>query len=162
MNMNPQYQPGTDCREGEGFVPGYLLYLLATASDFASDDFHARIRERGVRVPEWRVLACLADNDGWMVTQLAQLALMEQSRLTKIIDQMVLRELVTRRSDKRDRRRVRVYLTVQGRRLAEELVAEARAHETALTEPLPPGETAHLKDVLKRLKALRAPVTPGS
>lgn len=157
MNIKAGHAEEMEHGEGEGFVPGYLLYLLATASDVASDHFHEQIRERGVRVPEWRILACLADHDGRMVTQLAQLALMEQSRMTKIIDQMVLRKLVTRRNDRRDRRRVRVFLTEQGRRLAEELVAEARAHETMLTDPLPPGEAALLKDTLKRIKALHDP-----
>lgn len=143
--------------KGAEFVPHYLLYLLATASDFASDDFHGHVRERGLRVTEWRVLACLADNDGRMVTQLAQFALIEQSRLTKIIDQMVLRELVIRRNDRRDRRRVRVFLTEKGRCLAEELIAEAKAHEDGITRQLPPGESILLKDTLKRIKALCDP-----
>ena len=69
-----------------GFVENYLLYLLAAASEKASADFHEEVRAAGVRVPEWRVLACLADEDGAMITHLAALALAEQSRLTRIID----------------------------------------------------------------------------
>lgn len=160
MNVRPEYPEEIGPKESEGFVAGYLLYLLAAASDVASNDFHARVRERGLRVTEWRVLACLGDRDGQMVTQLAQLALMEQSRLTKIIDQMAVKGLVSRRNDRRDRRRVRVFLTVQGRGLAEGLVAEAQIHEQTLTAQLPPGEAALLKDALKRIKALYSPVLP--
>jgi hypothetical protein len=70
------------------FVPNYLLYLLAAASEAASARFHSHVRTRGLRVPEWRVMACLTDTDGSMVTELARYAMIEQSRLTKIIIQM--------------------------------------------------------------------------
>ncbi|MHA7885507.1 MarR family winged helix-turn-helix transcriptional regulator [Nitratireductor rhodophyticola] len=137
-----------------GFVGDYLLYLLAAASDAASADFHAHVREQGLRVPEWRILACLCDEDGQMVTQLAQLALMEQSHLTKIVDHMALKGLVKRRSDERDRRRVRVFLTPAGRALGGRLVDEAQAHERAIIARLRPGEAALLKDALRHIHAL--------
>lgn len=137
-----------------GFVGDYLLYLLAAASDAASADFHAHVREQGLRVPEWRILACLSDEDGQMVTQLAQLALMEQSHLTKIVDHMALKGLVKRRSDERDRRRVRVFLTPAGRALGGRLVDEAQAHERAIIARLRPGEAALLKDALRHIHAL--------
>jgi DNA-binding MarR family transcriptional regulator len=140
-----------------GFVRNYLLYLLAAASDGVSTEFHALIRARGVRVPEWRVLACLADEEGQMVTQLAALALMEQSRLTKIIDQMAEKDLVSRRSDQRDRRRVRVYLTKKGRKLAAELIKEARAHEAGIIEQISPDQAEILKGVLARIIDLHGP-----
>lgn len=161
MNVRLRHEDEEGKSGGEGFVADYLLYLMAAASDVASSDFHARVREQGVRVPEWRVLACLSDRDGQMVTQLAQLALMEQSRLTKIIDQMAIKGWLTRRNDRRDRRRVRVFLTAEGRRLATGLVEEARAHERAITDQLPPGEAALLKDALRRIKGLYGPVAPG-
>jgi DNA-binding MarR family transcriptional regulator len=154
MNVRAQ-QDVTHGRESrQGFVSNYLLYLLAAASDKASADFHVQVRARGLRVSEWRVLACLSDRDGLMVTQLAQLALMEQSRLTKIIDQMAASDLVTRANDERDRRRVRVFLTAKGRRSAEDLVAVAKAHEAHIADQLAPGDAELLKDALRRINAL--------
>lgn len=135
------------------FVPDYLLYLLAAASHSASGEFHQKVRARGIRVPEWRVLACLCDEDGQMLTRLAGFALMEQSRMTKVVDQMAMKGLVSRRSDVADRRRVRIFLTGEGRALAEELVAEARRHEESLARELPPGLMRALKDALKRINA---------
>ncbi|WP_157019078.1 MarR family winged helix-turn-helix transcriptional regulator [Mesorhizobium xinjiangense] len=154
MNVRAQNQANLAGTGSEGFVADYLLFLLAAASDAASEDFHAQVRAQGLRVPEWRILACLSDEDGQMITQLAQLALMEQSHLTKIIDQMATKSLVTRRSDAKDRRRVRVYLTGAGRKQGADLVAAARAHEMSIIERLPPGEAATLKEGLKRINAL--------
>mgnify|MGYP000091327260 FL=1 len=133
------------------FVPNYLLYLLAAASEAASARFHSHVRTRGLRVPEWRVMACLTDTDGSMVTELARYAMIEQSRLTKIIIQMDARGLVTRRSDPTDGRRVRVFLTPQGRALAEELVADARAHELELLKSFQGGDGSKIKDTLRAL-----------
>lgn len=133
------------------FVSDYLLYLLAAVSDRASAQFHAHARTHGLRVPEWRVLACLADEDGAIVTRLAALSLLEQSRLTRIVDQMAQRGLVTRRPDPQDARRVRVYLTDEGRRLATRLVIDARAHEAGVLALLDPDDAQALKPLLKTL-----------
>jgi DNA-binding MarR family transcriptional regulator len=143
---------------GQDFVSGYLLYLLAAVSHRASGQFHDRARQAGLRVPEWRVLACLWGEDGAMVTHLAALSLMEQSRLTKTLDQMVRRGLVTRRSDPADGRRVRVYLSDRGRELAEVLVAEATAHEAAVLGLLDAGEAARIKPILRKLLEGLGPV----
>lgn len=145
-----------------GFVSDYLLYLLAAASDAASGQFHATVRQAGLRVPEWRVLACLFDRDGAMITQLAGFALVEQSRLTRIIAQMDDRGLVSRRGDPQDGRRVRVFLTQDGRDLASHLVIKAREHEAGLLKILQDNDGARLKPALRSLLgALDPSETPG-
>ncbi len=136
-----------------GFVSSYLLYLLAASSEAASTEFHGEVRARGLRVPEWRVLACLNDEDGQMITRLAEFALAEQSRLTRIIDGMVKRGLLERRNDKADGRRVRIYLTNAGAELAKDLVARARAHEEKLLAHLPADHIDLLKPALIALLA---------
>lgn len=149
----PETVPSEDETQGKGFVSDYLLYLLAAASEAASAQFHAHVRTHGLRVPEWRVLAWLHDRDGAMITRLARISLIEQSRLTRIIIQMEERGLVIRKGDTRDRRRVRVHLTDTGRQIAEQLVTDARAHETALLAQLEGGDGARLKPALAALLA---------
>lgn len=150
----------TDSDASPGFVSDYLLYLLAAASDAASAQFHQTVRAAGLRVPEWRVLACLLDEDGAMVTQLATVALAEQSRLTRIILQMEKRGLVVRRGDAADKRRVRVHLTPQGRNLATDLVTQAKVHEAALIRRLSGGDGARLKPALRSLLEVLEPGMP--
>lgn len=133
------------------FVPSYLLYLLAASSEEASEQFHKVVRSKGLRVPEWRVMASLYDQDGLMTTKLAFYALAEQSRLTRIIDQMDAKGLVERRAGQDDRRKVTVHLTPKGRALAEELVGEARAHEEILLAVLQDTDAARLKPALQAL-----------
>ena len=90
-----------------------------------------------------------------MITELAELSLMEQSRMTRIIAQMVKRGIVKRANDGTDRRRVWVQLTPDGMALAQTLVADAKAHERALLSELADTDAARIKimlqAVLKRL-----------
>jgi DNA-binding MarR family transcriptional regulator len=152
MHMQAEQDRHADQATGTGgFVSSYLLYLLAAASDAASAQFHAHVRESGLRVPEWRVLAWLHDRDGEMITPLARVSLIEQSRLTKIIIQMEERGLVYRQGDRTDRRRVRVWLTDSGRALASRLVSDARAHEAGLLDKLEGGDAERLKQALTTL-----------
>ncbi len=150
--MSPPYD------KSEHFVDGYLLYLMAVASERASADFHASVRDAGLRVPEWRVLACLVDQDALMITELAEKCLLEQSRMTKTVDQMHKRGFVERVPDMSDRRRVRVRLTRQGRGLAANLVARAKSHEDRLLATLADTDAARIKPVLQALlNALKPP-----
>jgi DNA-binding MarR family transcriptional regulator len=135
------------------FVSSYLLYLLAASSEAASHQFHIRVRELGLRVPEWRVLACLYDQDGLMITQLARYSLMEQSRMTRIVDQMEKRGLVVRKSDEGDGRRVRVHLTDAGQKLSSDVVEEAMEHERTLLSALNQADADRIKPSLERLLA---------
>lgn len=133
------------------FVPSYLLYLLAVSSEAASAQFHQVVRSRGLRVPEWRVMACLHDQNGLMTTKLAEFAMAEQSRLTRIIDQMDAKGLVERRSGKDDRRKVTIHLTDKGHKLASELVNLAKEHERKLLGVLEDTDASRIKPALQAL-----------
>lgn len=149
--MNIETPASNDEADRKSFVGSYLLYLLAAASEKASGEFHAHVRQCGLRVPEWRVLACLFDDDDRMITELADLSLMEQSRMTRIVEQMDGKGLVRRASDPRDGRRVRVRLTDAGREIAGRLVEDARTHEAALLSALADTDAARIKPVLQAL-----------
>ena len=137
----------------EVFVSSYLLYLLAASSDAASAQFHTIVRDNGLRVPEWRVIACLYDQNGLMTTKLAEYALIEQSRLTRILYQMDQKDWVERRIDPEDRRRVRVHLTEMGTGIAQILVSEAKTYEAKLLSILKDTDAARLKPALQALLA---------
>src|SRR3954463_8460895 len=96
------------------FIDDYLLYLLARASHLISSEFHEQLRRRGIGVPVWRVLAALVGSPGETVTGLAEVCLLQQPSMTKLLDRMVRDGLVKRTQDSRDRRVVRIALTPRG------------------------------------------------
>ena len=137
-------------RVGTGvFVEDYLLYLLARVSHVLSGEFHQQLRRRSVGVPVWRVLASLSGSRGETVTGLAEVCLLQQPTMTKLLDRMVRDGLVTRAQDARDRRVVRVALTSKGEALAEELIRAARQHEINVLARYPEMDSVRLKALLR-------------
>lgn len=135
-----------------GFLADYLQFLLATASGLASHGFHLQAAEAGLPVAEWRVLACLWDSDGNTITEIARLAQMEQSRLTKVVDRMDARGLIRRVRSAEDRRLVHVWLTATGRDLAEAMVERAKRHEAEfIAASLTEAEGKRLKALLSKV-----------
>lgn len=115
------------------FIEDYLLYLLARASHLISSEFHQELRRHGISVPVWRVLASLVGSpNGETVTGLAEVCLLQQPTMTKLLDRMERSGLVRRTPDARDRRVVRIDLTPVGAAKAKELVAAAKEHEASV------------------------------
>ncbi len=133
------------------FVDNYLLYLLAAASHSLSAKFHTLVKQQGISVNEWRVLACLADRPGLMLTELADFVLFEQSHLSKVIDRMVAQGLVERARADDDRRKVLIQISQTGRDVVRPLIGAAESHETASAQCLSKTELIALKRTLNKL-----------
>ena len=135
----------------ERFIDDYLLYLLARASSLVSGQFHERLRPHGLDVAGWRILATLSDGDGLSVGELAASVLFQQPTLTKMIDRMEGEGLVERRREDRDRRKVRVFITAEGRRKVRGVLSAAKAHEAEILNGYTVEESRSLKAVLRTL-----------
>lgn len=134
------------------FVDDYLLYQLASASHFLSDEFHRQIKANGVKIHVWRVLACVVDQPGLMLTSLSKLVLYEQSRLTKIIDQMGDDGLVDKKPVAGDRRKMAIFITDKGRAIVTPLLEIAKQYELDALKSVSRSERAILIDILNKLR----------
>lgn len=141
----------------DAFVDGYLPYLLARASHLVSGEFHRQVEAAGFSVPEWRVLATLADRPDCTIGALADITLTKQPTLTKLIDRMAADGLVTRRNGALDRRHALVSITARGRSRARALLDQAATHEQQVLDDFGVAQGNQLKDTLRRLIALHAP-----
>lgn len=85
------------------------------------------LRELDLTYVHFRVLQYLYQHDGVMIGQLATAIVVRQPVLSRVVDQMQSRGLVERRADPEDSRRMRVYLTEEGRERFQH--AWPRAHD---------------------------------
>ena len=136
---------------GGSFARNYRAYLLARASFIVSGEFHATLKNWGLSVPEWRVLACLMDVEGLSVGELAAMALMKQPGLTKVLDRMERDELLKRQGTTDDRRRVTIHLTAKGRARVKPVQRAAKAHEAELLRQFTAEQRATIKSALDLL-----------
>ena len=135
----------------EKFIDNYLLFQLALASHTFSEEFYDQLRAAGVSPPKGRILINLMDCPGMYLTALAKYALYEQSRVTKLVDQLVGEKLVERRTSRKDRRRVSIHITDKGLALIKPLIAQAQIHEASVLAKLTPTDQKNLKSILKKL-----------
>ena len=68
------------------------------------------------------ILLALADQDGVIMSKLGRRLFLEKSTMTGVIDKMEADGLVNRRTDKADRRAMRVYLTPKAKKLNERVL----------------------------------------
>ena len=134
----------------ERFIDNYLLFQLALASHTFSEEFYVQLRAVGVSPAKWRILINLVDCSGMYLTRLAKYALYEQSRTTKLVDQLVGENLVERRFDQKDRRRVSVHITGKGRQLIKPLIKKAIIHEDEVLSTLSVKDRKILKSILTK------------
>ncbi len=72
--------------------------------------------EGDISVDEWRVLVLLADDQGHPMREVADFTLLPAANTTRLIDRMTSTNLVHRRADPDDRRRILVFLARRGRK----------------------------------------------
>ena len=128
-----------------------LAHLLSQAERLVTGRLSAALEARGLTLAQWRVLSLLADGAGHPMTEAAEFAMLPAPSLTKVVDRMVSSNLVYRRPDLRDRRRVLIYSTARGRRLHQRLARDLGPAERVLGDIADDGDAAELTRLLLRI-----------
>jgi DNA-binding MarR family transcriptional regulator len=147
----------TDIRLKQAELPveDQAYYRLVGVSSALTARASARLEE-DFRLPaSWfEVLLWLYHQDGPLsATDLGSCALISRSQVSRVIDALQARELVTRAPSVTDARSVEVTITPQGRDLFER--ADAARRETlspVLADRLDPAELEELARILLKLK----------
>jgi MarR family transcriptional regulator, transcriptional regulator for hemolysin len=120
-----------------------------------------RAKSRGTTRAQWIVLFRLREQEGLSQVDLADVLELQPISLVRLLDRLVEHGLVERRSDPRDRRANRLFLTVAGRQLADDLDSLRDAIATDVLQGMPAAtiETnlKALRDVKERIKTLAEP-----
>lgn len=114
-----------------------LIYLLTRAERLMSRRLAAVLDTERCSPDAWRVVQVLADGHGHFMTELSDLSFLPPGSLTRLIDHLVEENLVYRRGDDVDRRRIRVHLSARGRLLHDRVEQKARRIVAGL--PVPPA-----------------------
>ncbi len=102
---------------------------------------------------QWVVLYRLLENEGITQAGLGERTVKDKTTITRILDRLEARKLLTRRRDPDDRRSQRLYLTEAGRALAQALVPIVQAFADEAYADLTENDKAALHDLLARIEA---------
>ena len=143
-------------------LEAHLGYWLRAVSNHVSHAFKAKVEGHGVTVAEWVVLRALFDGDGAKPSELATTLGLTRGAVSKLVDRLVAKDLLSVRNDLHDGRAQLVTLKASARRLVPKLATLADANDREAFGHLARAQRAFLlatlKGIVARLELRGAPV----
>lgn len=132
----------------------YLPYRLSVAANAVSR-LIARAYERqfGLKIPQWRVLAVLADEGPMTQQTLCGRTVMDKVTVMRAAQGLVRRGFVRRLPNRDDRRSHRLALTRAGARIYRDIVPLALEHEARLLHGFRKRDVVRLDRLLRQLES---------
>lgn len=126
------------------------LRLLSLAERAVTQRLDEALRAHGAGIDQWRILSLLVERGGCPMNLVADHAMLLAPKLSKLVDRMVSANLVIRRTDEHDRRRVLIAASSRGREALATWDAASAAVQQEVRDIL--GSDAELlDDLLRRL-----------
>lgn len=130
----------------------FIPYRLSVASNAVSTRISASYRKRfGLKVPEWRLIAILAEGDEMTPLALGNIARIDKISVSRAAAALITRGLVMQRANPGDGRSHLLSLTTDGASLYAEIAPAARAMEAELLSGFSARERAMLDRLLRRI-----------
>jgi MarR family transcriptional regulator, transcriptional regulator for hemolysin len=140
-----------------------IVSQLVETSRLLRNYIDHRAKTRGTTRAQWIVLFRLREQEGLSQVDLADVLELQPISLVRLLDRLVEHGLVERRSDPRDRRANRLFLTKAGRQLADDLDSLRDAIATDVLQGVPTAtleaNLKTLRDVKDRIKMLADPAS---
>ena len=139
----------------------FLPYRLSIASNRVSSAIASAYQALfGLRIPEWRLIAVIAESDGLTQQALGAATRMDKVTVSRAAIALVDRGLVERRPNPDDQRSHLLSLTAAGQTLYESVAPKALELEAQVFAGFSAGEIATFRAMLERLEASAAPLDP--
>ena len=140
--------------EGDYFITEFVPYLINKVANKFNHGFIKDVRaSKLITVSQWRVLAVLHARPGLSLNEIVEHVAIDQPSLSRIIDQLTARGLVSRAARQGDARFVSISLTNLGRALFEEIWPLSLKHTRRGLRHLSASEQATLVGLLRKVLA---------
>lgn len=131
----------------------FLPYRINRLADRISDELSRMYAERySLNVAQWRVLAWLSHCDDLTAKKVCTYTNMDKARVSRAIQSLEGRGLLTRTPSPQDQRQQDLHLTEAGQALLAELIPAAQAWEAELVATLTAGEYRDLLNAMGKLE----------
>jgi DNA-binding MarR family transcriptional regulator len=134
--------------ELDRFLPYRLSVLSNTVSTAIAGAYHQRF---GLTIPEWRVMAVLANTPDLSAAEVAQRTAMDKVAVSRAVASLLKQKRIARQMARADRRRSLLQLSPAGKRVYAQVVPFALAYERALIAPLSTQERATIDRAIRIL-----------
>ena len=154
--MNDIKPPATDRsvpfqRLGEIGLSNFAPYLMNRIMGRYNADLRQEMTKLGLTTPKMRALAVLSVIDALPISELAVYAVVEQSTLSRSLEQLTSDGLVRREPDANDSRVTRIVITDTGRAAFEQLWPTMAQVYSQMFRGIPDEERAAFVETLKKM-----------
>ncbi|WNO52928.1 MarR family winged helix-turn-helix transcriptional regulator [Stakelama saccharophila] len=138
-------------------LDGFLPYRLSITSNRVSNVIATAYQSLfGLKIPEWRLVAVLAEGDGMTQQALGAMTRMDKVTVSRAAIGLVERGLVKREPNPSDQRSHLLRLTDSGAALYEQVAPKALELERRIFSEFSAGEIRQLRSMLERLEVAAA------
>jgi DNA-binding MarR family transcriptional regulator len=130
------------------FVPYRMVHLAANISVALSKIYK---QEFDITIPEWRVLAQLAEQQKLYSKNIGEITSMDKSKVSRAVKALENKHYVIRQTDIKDNRAAYLSLTALGKALYQKIVPKALEWERQLIGVLEGREHKDLMKILDKL-----------
>ena len=140
-------------RLGEIGLQNYAPYLMNRIMGRYNASLRDEMADLGLTTPKMRALAVLSVVEGPLIRELSVLCVVEQSTLSRALDQLAGDGLIRREVDAVDSRAVRVFITDAGRMTFESLWPHMVAAQARMFRGIPEDEKRAFVGTLQKMLA---------
>ncbi|MDA4845040.1 MarR family winged helix-turn-helix transcriptional regulator [Hoeflea poritis] len=155
MNEVVQNSTGSDGaalqRLGEIGLANFAPYLMNRIMGRYNADLRDEMASMGLTTPKMRSLAVLSVIDGLLIRDLAVYAVVEQSTLSRALDQLLADGLIRKAPDAEDSRATRIFITEAGRASFERLWPSMSAIYSRMFDNISDEEHAQFVATLQKM-----------
>ncbi len=141
----------SNAEAGDGWLDDYLPYQLYSLAGRLNRRLQNRLRSQDIKVSHWRVLSVLRSAGSLTVGKIAELALMEQPTVSRVIMQLEVDGLATRAAAPQDSRATVVTLTASGIEKLGTIIPTAHRHQQEALSGFSENELKLLGTMLQRI-----------
>ena len=140
-------------RLGEMGLANFAPYLMNRIMGRYNASLREEMSGLGLTTPKMRALAVLSVVEGPLIGELAVLTVVEQSTLSRALDQLQAEGLIRRETDAADSRAVRVFISDAGRVTFETLWPHMAAAQARMFRGVPAEERRAFVVTLQKMLA---------
>jgi len=133
----------------ERFLPYKLSVLASTVGSKIAASYE---RKFGLTIPEWRVMAMLAQYPQISAVDVAERTAMDKVAVSRAVQSLLTKGYIKREIHAEDRRRSMLTLSASGRSVYKRVIPVARSFEDQLLSAVSARERKLLEDLLTRLQ----------
>jgi DNA-binding MarR family transcriptional regulator len=141
---------------GDPACAGFLLenspfFMIARVSGRYVLDMERMLKEIGMDMPGWRTLMIVREREPSSVSEIADLAVMRLSTMTRVVQRLEQRGLVRLGARPTDARKTDVFLTAKGRAMVRRVRSVASRIYRAAFRDVAATEVENLNALLRRM-----------